>query len=87
MGGVFGSDFAPARLPNNASHFFWIGVSGGLPFRGTGAIMKRWTVLIGLGLFLCAPLYRAFSAETALKTINVAVPAVSLLQAPLFIAI
>jgi NitT/TauT family transport system substrate-binding protein len=49
--------------------------------------MKRWTILIGLAVFLCAPLNGAFSAELALKTINVAVPAVSLLQAPLFIAI
>jgi NitT/TauT family transport system substrate-binding protein len=49
--------------------------------------MKRWTILIGLVGFLCAPLSGAFSAELPLKTINVAVPAVSLLQAPLFIAI
>jgi NitT/TauT family transport system substrate-binding protein len=49
--------------------------------------MKRWTILIGLAVFLCAPLNGAFAAELPLKTINVAVPAVSLLQAPLFIAI
>ncbi|HXV50349.1 MAG TPA: ABC transporter substrate-binding protein [Candidatus Binatia bacterium] len=49
--------------------------------------MKRWTILIGLVVILCAPLHGAFSAELPLKTINVAVPAVSLLQAPLFIAI
>jgi ABC-type nitrate/sulfonate/bicarbonate transport system substrate-binding protein len=36
---------------------------------------------------LLSPLPSSFSAETSLKTINVAVPAVSLLQAPLFVAI
>jgi NitT/TauT family transport system substrate-binding protein len=49
--------------------------------------MKRWTILIGLVVYLCATLHGAFAAELPLKTINVAVPAVSLLQAPLFIAI
>src|SRR5499426_3295055 len=49
--------------------------------------MKRRAILISLivfSLLLTAP---TFSAETPLKTINVAVPAVSLLQAPLFVAI
>jgi len=49
--------------------------------------MKRWTILISLTAFFLSPLPPTFSAETPLKIINVAVPAVSLLQAPLFIAI
>jgi NitT/TauT family transport system substrate-binding protein len=49
--------------------------------------MKHFTVLTSLMVFLLAPLARSFSAETAMKIINVAVPAVSLLQAPLFVAI
>jgi NitT/TauT family transport system substrate-binding protein len=49
--------------------------------------MKSLTILISLMSFLLAPLTRTFSAETPLKIINVAVPAVSLLQAPLFVAI
>jgi NitT/TauT family transport system substrate-binding protein len=49
--------------------------------------MKFWTVLFFIQDFLLAPLCSTFSAETPLKIINVAVPAVSLLQAPLFIAI
>ena len=49
--------------------------------------MKRRTILILLIAFLLSPLTASFSAETSLKTINVSVPAVSLLQAPLFIAI
>jgi NitT/TauT family transport system substrate-binding protein len=49
--------------------------------------MKRWTILISLMVFLLSVLTPTYSAETPLKTINVAVPAVSLLQAPLFVAI
>lgn len=49
--------------------------------------MRRWTILISLSIFLLVPLAPTFSAETALKIINVAVPAVSLLQSPLFVAI
>ena len=49
--------------------------------------MKRWTMLISVITLLLSPLTPAFSAETPLKTITVAVPAVSLLQAPLFVAI
>jgi ABC-type nitrate/sulfonate/bicarbonate transport system substrate-binding protein len=49
--------------------------------------MKRWTILIALIVFLLSPLALIFSADTPPKIINVAVPAVSLLQAPLFVAI
>jgi len=49
--------------------------------------MKRWTIFISLIAFLLSPLALTFSAETPPKIINVAVPAVSLLQAPLFVAI
>jgi NitT/TauT family transport system substrate-binding protein len=49
--------------------------------------MTGCTILILLTAFLLLPLTSSFSAETSLKTINVAVPAVSLLQAPLFVAI
>src|SRR5262250_3370178 len=49
--------------------------------------MKQWLILISLTAFLLSPLALTFSAETPLKIINVAVPAVSLLQAPLFVAI
>ena len=49
--------------------------------------MKRWTILISLTAFLLSPLTSAFPAEMPSKIINVAVPAVSLLQAPLFVAI
>ena len=49
--------------------------------------MKRWTILISLAVLLLSPSAPTFSAETPLKTITVAVPAVSLLQAPLFVAI
>src|SRR5262249_56337170 len=49
--------------------------------------MNRWIILISLIAFLFLPPAPTFGAETALKTINVAVPAVSLLQAPLFVAI
>jgi NitT/TauT family transport system substrate-binding protein len=49
--------------------------------------MKFWTALFFIQAFLLARLCSTFSAETPLKIINVAVPAVSLLQAPLFIAI
>jgi NitT/TauT family transport system substrate-binding protein len=48
--------------------------------------MKRWTILFSLAIFLLSPL-TTFAAETPLKIINVAVPAVSLLQSPLFVAI
>ena len=46
--------------------------------------MKKVTALLSLTILWLAP---ALAAETPLKIINVAVPAVSLLQAPLFIAI
>src|ERR671910_3663068 len=49
--------------------------------------MKRWTIIISLAGFLLCPLTSTFSAETPLKIVNVAVPAVSLLQAPLFVAL
>ena len=49
--------------------------------------MNRWTLLISFIAFLLLPPTPTFSAETPLKTITVAVPAVSLLQAPLFVAI
>src|SRR5215472_2024070 len=49
--------------------------------------MNRWIILISLKAFLFLPTAPTFTAETSLKTINVAVPAVSLLQAPLFVAI
>ena len=49
--------------------------------------MNRWIILISLIAFLFLPTAPTFTAETSLKTINVAVPAVSLLQAPLFVAI
>jgi NitT/TauT family transport system substrate-binding protein len=49
--------------------------------------MKRWTILIPLIAFLLFLGKPTFSAEMPLKIINVAVPAVSLLQAPLFVAI
>src|SRR5262249_23845670 len=49
--------------------------------------MKHLTIIIlALALWL-TPLTRIFSADTPLRVINVAVPAVSLLQAPLFVAI
>ena len=49
--------------------------------------MKRLMILFTLTIFSLSPLNSVFSAETSLKTINVSVPAVSLLQAPLFVAI
>src|ERR1051325_538191 len=49
--------------------------------------MKPRTVLISLVIFLLAALKPAFAADAPTKIINVAVPAVSLLQAPLFVAI
>ena len=49
--------------------------------------MNRWIIPIYLIAFLFLPTAPTFTAETSLKTINVAVPAVSLLQAPLFVAI
>src|SRR3989442_7768000 len=52
-----------------------------------GATMKRWTTLIFLTGFLLSLLTPTFSAEVPLKVINVAVPAVSLLHAPLLVAI
>ena len=48
--------------------------------------MKRWTILISLTALLLSPLTPIFSADAPPKIINVAVPAVSLLQAPLFVA-
>ena len=45
--------------------------------------MKQWTIIISFIAMLSLPT-AIFSAETALKIVNVAVPAVSLLQAPLF---
>lgn len=47
--------------------------------------MKRWPIICSLAALLMAP--PIYSAETSAKIINVAVPAVSLLQAPLFVAI
>src|SRR5580765_3597240 len=49
--------------------------------------MERRTIIILLTFLLLVLLKPAFSAETQSKIINVAVPAVSLLQAPLFVAI
>ena len=49
--------------------------------------MKRSAMLIFLTIFLMAPRTAIVLAQTPLKTINVSVPAVSLLQAPLFVAI
>ena len=49
--------------------------------------MKWWTIRIFLAVLLVSPSPPTFAAETPLKTITVAVPAVSLLQAPLFVAI
>ena len=57
---------------------------------GMGATMKRkkrWTNLIFLPVLLWLPPNAALAADTSLKTINVSVPAVSLLQAPLFVAL
>src|SRR5437870_4292880 len=48
--------------------------------------MTRW-ILVSLTVFLLSSLTPSFSADTPLKIINVSVPAVSLLQAPLFVAI
>jgi hypothetical protein len=48
---------------------------------------QQWTSLIFLGTLLLSPSKPVFPAETPLKIINVAVPAVSLLQSPLFVAI
>src|SRR5690349_22291890 len=52
-----------------------------------GAWMKRRTIFISLAIFLLTGLKPAFAADAPAKIINVAVPAVSLLQAPLFVAI
>src|SRR5262245_40716198 len=49
--------------------------------------MKLWTILITLATCLFSPQTQILAAETPLKIINVSVPAVSLLQAPLFVAI
>jgi NitT/TauT family transport system substrate-binding protein len=48
--------------------------------------MKSWTMLLSLISFLLSPLTPSSAAETPIKITNVAVPAVSLLQAPLFVA-
>src|SRR5215211_3307760 len=47
--------------------------------------MKHWTILLSMTILLAAA--KTFGAEAPLKVINVAVPAVSLLQSPLFVAI
>src|SRR5262245_13264830 len=49
--------------------------------------MKRWQTIISLAILLQASPALLFSGQAPLKTIDVSVPAVSLLQAPLFIAI
>ena len=49
--------------------------------------MKQWTILVLLTAWLLSSLASTLAAEMPLKKINVAVPAVSLLQAPLFVAI
>ena len=49
--------------------------------------MKRLALLISFTIILLGPFALSFSAETAPRIINVSVPAVSLLQAPLFVAI
>jgi NitT/TauT family transport system substrate-binding protein len=49
--------------------------------------MKRCLVLICLTTLLLSPSVVTFGAEAPLKKITVAVPAISLLQAPLFVAI
>ena len=49
--------------------------------------MKRWAIFISLTVFLLAPTARLFPAQPVTKIIDVSVPAVSLLQAPLFVAI
>jgi NitT/TauT family transport system substrate-binding protein len=49
--------------------------------------MKRWWNLLSFTLWLIAGSTTLFAAEPSLKIVNVAVPAVSLLQAPLFVAI
>src|SRR5581483_3127595 len=49
--------------------------------------MKRRVILVSLAIFFLAALRPALAADGAPKIINVAVPAVSLLQAPLFVAI
>jgi len=49
--------------------------------------MKRWAIIISFAGILLSPPTAIFSAATALKIVNVAVPAVSLLQAPLFTAL
>ncbi len=49
--------------------------------------MKRWRFVLFFTLCVFVRLSALFAAEPALKVINVAVPAVSLLQAPLFVAI
>src|ERR671918_933787 len=49
--------------------------------------MKQWTILVLLTAWLLSSLASTLAAEMPLKKINVAVPAISLLQAPLFVAI
>jgi NitT/TauT family transport system substrate-binding protein len=49
--------------------------------------MKQWTILFLMTPWLLSSLTPTFAAEISLKKVTVAVPAVSLLQAPLFVAI
>lgn len=49
--------------------------------------MKQAAILVFFTTVLLSPATPALSAETPLKIVNVAVPAVSLLQSPLFVAI
>ena len=49
--------------------------------------MKRWRSFLFFTLCVTAASSALFAAEPSLKIVNVAVPAVSLLQAPLFVAI
>jgi ABC-type nitrate/sulfonate/bicarbonate transport system substrate-binding protein len=48
--------------------------------------MKPSKIIFSLAILIVLALTSAYSAETPLKVVNVAVPAVSLLQAPLFVA-
>ena len=49
--------------------------------------MMRRTIIVFLAALSFAPFKRSFSADAPPKIVNVAVPAVSLLQSPLFVAI
>ncbi len=49
--------------------------------------IRQWAGGVMIAIGLLAPLSRAFAAETALKVVDVSLPAVSLLQSPLFAAI